>query len=129
MKKAFLGAVFGILFLATAFQANAQLQFWNNTGCNVRVMGVYSNDPNPCMVGPHCVSPWIGVPPFGVGVLPAGNCPLPPLQNSNYVKIQISFGGPFFGTDICGGGPVPVFDCTGAAYTLQMFSYNFASVF
>lgn len=129
MKKVFFSMFMGLFLFLAVQETQAQCNFFNNTGCWVRVQGMFSNSPTPCTVGPYCMSPWIAVAPFGVGVLPAGNCPLAPAPNSNYIRIQINFGGGFFGTGICGGAPTPVFDCTGAARTLQMFNFNNAGVF
>ena len=129
MKKFIFASVFGFLMLFAANSANAQLNFFNNTPCWVRVMGGYANNPNPCMMGPYCASPWIAVAPFSAGVLPAGNCPFPPTPNSNYYRIQITFGGAFFGASMCPNAPVPVIDCQNAPRTLQMFSFNSAAVF
>ena len=129
MKKFIFASVLGFIMLFAANSANAQLNFFNNTPCWVRVMGAYGNNPNPCVMGPSCVSPWISVAPFGVGVLPAGNCPLPPAPTSNYFRIQINFGGGFFGASMCPNNPVPVVDCQNFPRTLQMFSFNTAAVF
>lgn len=129
MKKVFFSMFMGLFLFLSVQEVAAQCNFFNNTPCWVRVQGRYSNDPNPCVVGPWCTSPWISVAPFGAGVLPAGNCPFAPAPNSNYIKIQINFGAGFFGTDACGSGPVPVPDCQGFIRTLQMFGYNNAGVF
>lgn len=129
MKKFLFGILLSIFMLGAAQQTLAQLNFFNNTACPVRVQGVFTNSTVPCTIGPYCNSPWIAVPPFGAGVLPGGPCPFAPAPPSNFVKIQINFGAGFFGTSICGGGPTGVIDCTGAFRTLQMFSFTSAAVF
>jgi hypothetical protein len=130
MKKICLSAaLFLLLLMGLGSSAKAQLNFTNFTPCWVRVMGTYANTPNPCAMGPYCNSPWIAVPPFGMGVLPAGNCPLPPAPNSNYIRVLINFGGGFFGASACPINPVPVVDCQGNPRTLLMNNFNNASVF
>ena len=128
MKKLILASFFGILMMFAANSASAQLNFFNNTPCPVRVMGIYTYSAAPCTFGPWCPSVWIGVPPFSAGVIPGGPCP-PMAPVANFVKIQCTFGGVFYGTDACGGGPVPAVDCAGFARTLQMFSFTSAAVF
>lgn len=129
MKKYLLSIGLGLVMFFAADSVSAQLNFFNNTPCWVRVMGAYANNPNPCVMGPSCTSPWISVAPFSAGVLPAGNCPAPPTPNSNYFRILINFGGGFFGASMCPNNPVPVVDCQNAPRTLQMFSFNSAAVF
>lgn len=128
MKKLILASMFGILMLFAANTASAQLNFFNSTACAVRVQGVYTYSNVPCISGPYCNSVWISVPPFSAGVLPGGFCP-PMAATANFVKIQCTFTGIFYGTNICGGGPVPVIDCAGVARTFQMFSFTSAAVF
>lgn len=120
----------GIVFFG-AQVTKAQLTFWNGSGCDVKLFGVFTYNNNPCQQGPYCTTQTILAPANQTTVLPGGPClsPVPPVTAS-FIRIGVyTQTGLFLATGSCGAAPVNYIDCQGFPRTLQMFSPTFAAIF
>lgn len=131
MKHLFKSFFIIVVLVFSAQVSKAQLTFVNNSGCDVKLFGVFTYSNNPCQQGPYCTTQTILAPANTVTTLPGGPClsPVPPVTAS-FIRIGVyTQNGQFLATGSCGAAPVNFIDCLGIPRTLQMFSPTFAAIF
>ena len=129
MKKLLSFTILITAFLFISSTLSAQLNFFNNSPCAVRVKAISTVNPNAC-IGPYCPTITYTVAPGAFQALLPVSCFVTTVVPTNFRAIKFSMGiGIFGGADRCGNPIFNFTDCQGNPRTLQIAPGNLAAIY